>query len=188
MLIIFLSVPIIIFFVVFIRFRPRLKVISRAEPTNALVDAVKGYFNGGSKTSDNPMINLMKSSGLMPGGPPGAQANNAQPQGYSDQPYSDTQTPSDPFVIALQSVAGKYSALSMLGFDTVVFEIEIRNEDRKLFYRFSTSNSQVTPISPVGEKEVQLRMSAYNTEDLIEFIRSGETSSTSKVDVKNSLF
>lgn len=117
-------------------------MVTRAEPSNAIVSALKGYFNGGQKSED-PMMKLLTET-IGPHLAPQQNPNESRHEMHDD-----------PFVEPLQSMAGKYSSLSMLGYDEVVLQVEIVN-DKSNFYRFSTSSGKLAKMGHCSLKNALL--------------------------------
>lgn len=139
--------------------RPKVVVISRAEPANLLVDTLKSYFGGEGSSSSGATQDEV----------------HIRMDGDADVP--------DPFVPALQSVAGKFTALRMMGIGSVNLSLEIGGERTK-FYQFTTLTGKIEPLVHEVEKiDVQIR--ACSTEQLMTAIQKNDMS---LVEVTHSLF
>lgn len=127
-------------------------VISRAEPANLIVETLKSYFAGDTnkvaETSDEVHIPMPEQSSSGTDGP-------------------------DPFISALQSVAGKFTALRMMGIGTVNLSLEIGGDGCR-FYQFTTLSGKIEPlVHEVDKIDVQIRaasaeqfMHAIHTNDM----------------------
>ncbi|KAI1291742.1 Podocin [Halotydeus destructor] len=142
---------------------PRIKVISRADPVNPLMNAIKGYFCPGDSSQENAESQLINLAGNI--------ASHNSDNG-------------DPFFTEMQTVAKKYCSLSMLGFDTVTLQAEVKGV-AVYNYSFSTSTGELTKL-PSGEfKAAQLKIVANSVEDIKDYIKNGESS---RVEIINNLF
>ena len=136
-------------------------VISRAEPANLLVDTLKSYFGGEGGTACN--------TGAAP------DEVHIRMDGEADGP--------DPFVAALQSVAGKFTPLRMMGIGSVNLSLEIGGEGSR-FYQFTTLTGKIEPlVHEVDKIDVQIR--AASAEQLMHAIHKNDMS---LVEVTHSLF
>jgi len=145
---------------------PRFTVVNRAEPANALMDVIKGYFNTGDKSDEDPIAKLARST----------QAANEMNNMAFDS--------NEPFLQALKSIAYKYSSLNMLGYDTVCALITV-SDQFEYAYEFKTSSGDVRRIDANGTDDFKLKVSANTVQDALDFILKEDTS---KVTVQNSLF
>lgn len=122
-------------------FRPRFKVINRADPPNPIMDAIKGYFSSSKKRkpgdAEAQLINMFAEpiSELVKG-----CSGHFEPTCHEPR-ATDSSESVDPFLIPMQSIASKYSAISMLGYSSVSILVDILNEPRR-FYSFSTHTGE----------------------------------------------
>ena len=120
---------------------PTIMIISRAEPKNQLIDAIKAYFG--------------------PGGGENVQA--AQLPVESTTTISESRSPqahkasnSDPFIESLQSMAGKFTFLRMLGFQSVTFSLEVAKFETR-YYLFHTTTGAIEGIASCESPQVVIR-------------------------------
>lgn len=98
-----------------------MNVVSRAEPSNPVITALKGYLNGGQKSStDSAVINLFA-----------APTTTSASQLPVDE--------SDPFINAMRNISHKYGALSMIGYDHVQLQVTVQTPSlQEFYYEFET--------------------------------------------------
>lgn len=156
---------------------PKINVVSRADPVNPLVDALKSYFCPSGSTS-SPSAGLADLLGSVL--PPSQSTPRAKNHEGCDG--------NDPFLAPLQSMTGKYlSATRMLGLDVVIISIEIAEDVTKLFYKFSSDTAEIEKLDPtnVNLLDVKVMVRAGTKNDFLNFIETGDTT---KVTIENKLF
>lgn len=138
---------------------PKVVVVSRAEPTNPLVETLKSYFSGNSapdaSDKDGNDISIEVDSDPVP----------------------------DPYAAALQSVAGRFMALRMMGISSVVLSLEIQGEPVRL-YQFNTSTGKIDSIAREVDK-VDVRIKAASVQ---QFGLAIQANDYSMIEIEQSLF
>lgn len=136
---------------------PSVVVISRAEPKNQLIDALKSYF----APSDNQQ-NVQAAQ--LP-----VESTTISPTVTS----TATKMPnSDPFIESLQSMAGKFTFLRMLGFQSVTFSLEVAKFDTR-YYLFHTTTGAIENIASCESPQVVIRFK--NEFDFKQFLITRDT-------------
>lgn len=157
---------------------PKIVVVSRADPVNPLVDAIKSYFTpSGDSSTSSPVVDLL-GTGLI--------ANNLVPS--SQKTGKSPETSGDLFLNPMRSMAGKYTTASrMLGLDSVIISVEISEDGSKHFYRFNSNTADVEKMDPMNVNllDVKIMVKAGTKTDFLDFVQSGDTS---RVSIENSLF
>ena len=110
---------------------PKFTVISRADPSNPLMDALKAYFNPGGNSSNSAPAQIPTTSSMM-----------SPPASFASQESSGD----DKFIHSMQSVAGKFTPLRFLGKESVVLKLSILGE-RPSFYKFTTNDGKIEKLS-----------------------------------------
>lgn len=155
---------------------PKITVVTRADPVNPLMDALKSYFNPGGNSSGQTSSVNMNSLNTLFGATPSS--------GGKEETATD-----DKFLDPLRHMAAKYSSFSgMLGHDTIVICVDIKSEKTKSYYRFTTRDSSIQRIqdeSSLSDSDVKLEIAADTTKDFMEFIETGDSS---YVHITNRLF
>lgn len=134
-------------------------VVSRAEPTNHLVETLKSYFSGNSA--------------------PGATEKDGDDLSIE----VDSDPVPDPFAAALQSVAGRFTALRMMGISSVILSLEIRGEPIRL-YQFDTSTGKLDSVAREVDK-VDVRVKAPSVQ---QFGLAIQHNDYSLIQIEQSLF
>lgn len=172
---------------------PKIVIVSRADPVNPLVDAIKSYFSPSDSSTSNPVVDLL-GSGLI--------ANNLFPSTHKTETFSDptpdplsqkspdplSQKSSDPFLNPIRTMAAKYrTASQMLGFDSVIISVEISENGSKNYYKFHSNTADVEQMDPMNVNllDVKIMVRAGTKADFLDFVQSGDTS---KVSIENALF
>ena len=132
-------------------------VVSRAEPTNQLVETLKSYFGGEERES-------------------AAAADEVRIQ-VGDPGYTD------PYVSLLQSASGKFTALRMMGISWVTLSLEVGAEGIR-YYRFDTLTGSVEPLVPGSTDHADVKIQAASPEQLIKAV---QTNDMSLIEVTHSL-
>lgn len=133
-----LILPVLIFFFLL---RPSIVVISRAEPKNQLIDALKSYF-APDKGDSNQAAQLPVESVTIP-------------DTRSTSATCKTSN-ADPFIESLRSMAGKFTFLRMLGFQSVTFSLEVAKFDTR-YYLFHTTTGAIEAIATCEAPQVIIR-------------------------------
>jgi hypothetical protein len=162
---------------------PRFKVINRAEPANPIMTALKGYFNPSAERKPGDAEAQLISMFAEPISEMVKLAGGFQPTSNPVR-VTDTTVSDDPFLIPMQSIASKYSAISMLGFSEVTILVDILNEPRR-FYTFSTKSGKVQKSDEINENDIGLKISSNSVDDFMDAIKNGDHS---RLDIKNNLF
>lgn len=115
-------------------------MITRAEAANPIMSAIKGYFSPSAERKPGDAEAQLISMFAEPISEMVKQAGQYHPTCH-EQRATDTTGSVDPFLVPMQSIASKYSAISMLGFSTVSILVDILDEPRR-FYSFSTSSGR----------------------------------------------
>lgn len=149
---------------------PKFTIINRADPANPIMDALKSYFNPGGNSSDVSPTLLA------------ATSNNAS----SESSVTSCQDPSvDKFIQPMQSVAGKFTSLRLLGRESVVLRLNILGEAPS-FYKFSTNDGRIEKLSPEYEgSHFDVDIQAKTGHDFLTFI---QTNDTNLVEISHTLF
>ena len=162
---------------------PKIVVVSRADPVNPLVDAIKSYFSpsGDASAAPNPVVDLL-GAGLI--------ANNLLPSSQTTErsPEATGDASGDPFLNPMRSMAGKYTTASqMLGLDSVIISVEISEDGSKNYYKFHSDTADVEKMDPISVNllDVKVMVKAGTKTDFLDFVQSGNTS---KVSIENALF
>jgi len=148
---------------------PKFTVISRADTSNPLLDALKSYFNpgGNSETPSGPDTLLRE---------------------HVNEPSSSTQgsqRSSDKFIDSMQSVAGKFTPLRFLGRESVLLRLRILGESHS-FYKFTTTDGRIEKMSAEYDgNNFDVDISAKSDHDFLTFI---QTNDSSLVEVSHTLF
>ena len=133
-------------------------MISRAEPANLLVETLKSYFGGEGKST-------------------GAQSETRVT--VADAAFS-----SDPFLPALQSVAGNFTALRSMGIASLTLSLEVGCDPVRL-YLFTTLTGIVEPLAEEGMNQADVKVRAVNAE---QFFHAVHTNDLSLIEIVHSLF
>lgn len=161
---------------------PKISVVSRADPVNPLMDALKSYFNpssSGSSSVGGGIADLMGGSGLIP---------SVQPTSCHEMKSHKLQDTNDPFLVPLQAMAGRYmSATRMLGLDAVIISVEICEDGSKHFYKFNSGSIDIEKLEPMNVNllDVKVTVRAGTGSEFLEFLKTGDSS---KVTIENTLF
>ena len=167
---------------------PKIIVVSRADPVNPLVDAIKSYFSpsGDASSAPNPVVDLL-GAGLI--------ANNLVPSSQKTERSSqktercpEATGDGDLFLNPMRSMAGKYTTASqMLGLDSVIISVEISEDGSKNYYKFHSDTADVEKMDPINVNllDVKIMVKAGTKTDFLDFVQSGNTS---KVSIENTLF
>jgi hypothetical protein len=149
---------------------PKLTVVSRADPANPIMDALKAYFNPGGSHSDESPALLVAASGTS----------------STASPYEATQDPSvDKFIQPMQSIAGKFTSLRLLGRESVVLRLSILGEAPS-FYKFTTTDGRIEKLSPEYQgNQFDVDIKAKTGHDFLTFI---QTNDTNLVEISHTLF
>lgn len=155
---------------------PKFNVISRAEPSNPLVDAFKAYFCPQDSNDKTEEIDLTENGSHL-SARRGSIGSNISSQS------------ADRFVDSMQSVAGKFSAIRMLGRESVILQVNILSEGSSSFYKFTTSTGKIDKIVTSETEEMSPRsdvqIQAKTSDDFLRFI---QTNDNSLVEISHSLF
>jgi len=154
---------------------PKFNVISRAEPSNPLVDALKAYFCPQDRNDATEDIDLTENGSQLPARRASIGSNIS---GQS----------ADRFIDSMQSVAGRFSAIRMLGRESVIMQVNILSEGSSSFYKFTTSTGKIDNITFDSEElspRSDVQIQAKTSDDLLRFI---QTNDNSLVEISHSLF
>lgn len=141
-------------------------VISRAEPKNQLIDAIKAYFGPGGGENNVQAAQLPVESTTI---------------GDSRSPQAQKTSNSDPFIESLRSMAGKFTFLRMLGFQSVTFSLEVAKFDTR-YYLFHTTTGAIESIASCESPQVVIRFKSE-----FDFQQFLITRDTSLIEISHSL-
>ncbi|XP_053207870.1 uncharacterized protein LOC128391930 [Panonychus citri] len=141
---------------------PTMKVLSRAEPVNHVVKALKGYF-GISDGQANNLVNYSSSES-------------------ANQPKSN---PDDEVLNKLQSMANSYRYLSMLGVNCVTISLEIQEDSSCSYFQFNPGTGDVIRVAnlqPDEKSQIIVKSTTW-----LNFNEAVDQKDISKVQIINNL-
>lgn len=101
--------------------RPNIVVVTRAEPTGAIMKAFKSYFNGGNSDPSSTLINL-------------ASKNNVSPLAKTDK--------EDYLARKLQQIIVNYPYLGMISKENLMIKLFIKDTLAELIFKLDLRSSK----------------------------------------------
>ncbi|XP_015784570.1 uncharacterized protein LOC107362080 [Tetranychus urticae] len=159
---------------------PRIKVLSRAEPVNNVVKALKGYFglNDQPNSSAANLFNSLSATTM-----PNAQSDNEFSRSESNR-GEQIVTQEDEIINKLQKLAEDYRYISMLGISSVNITLEIDESPVPKHYQFNPKTGSIHQIElqPGDSSQIIVKASSWAN-----FHEAIDQKDLSKVQITNNL-